>query len=81
MGSKIKMYAYHLERFQSDLTSEEHTYRRRKTQKMESQIIALFRKNGRKVINQKSSLSFSVSDCPYLEILNQVVGDFDLSVK
>lgn len=81
VGSHIKMYAYQLERFQSDATSEEHASIRRKTQKMESQIIALFRKNERKVINQKPSPPFSVGDCPYPEILKQVAEDFDLSTK
>lgn len=78
--SNIKMYAYHLERFRPTFTPEEHKKRRRKTQKMENQVIAVFRENGRELINRKSTLPASYADCPYPEVMKKVARDFNLTI-
>ncbi len=78
--SNIKMYAYYLERFQSTFTPEEHKKRRRKTQKMKNQVIAVFRENGRELINKRSTPTASYADCPYPEVMKKVARDFNLTI-
>jgi len=77
--SNIKMYAYHLESF-LPATTEEHKKKRRKSQKIEEQVIAVFRKNGRRLINKKQIPFPSYADCPYPEVLKRVAKDFNLTI-
>lgn len=77
--SNIKMYAYHLESF-LPTTTEEHKKKRRKSQKIEKQAIAVFRKNGRRLMNKKQTPSAPCADCPYPEVLKRVVTDFNLTI-
>jgi len=79
--SSIKMYVYHLEPFLSTITPEEHKEKRRKTQKIEKQVIAIFRKNGRELMNRKPTPSASTFDCPYPEVLKRVAKDFNLTIR
>ncbi|MFH1381454.1 MAG: hypothetical protein ABIH70_00990 [Chloroflexota bacterium] len=77
----LKMHAYSLEPFVSSISREEHVKRRRKTQKIEEQVIALFRKNRRELMNQKVVASVSLKDCPYRKVMKQIAKDFDLTIK
>jgi hypothetical protein len=77
--SNIRMYVYHLEPFLST-TAEEHKKRRRKTQKIEKQVIDIFHKNGKRLMNRKVPLSVC-SKCPYPEVLKRVTRDFDLRIE
>ncbi len=78
--SNIKMYVYYLEPFLSSATPEEHKKKRRKTQKIEKQVIAVFRKNGRELMNRKSTPFASYTDCPYPEVMKRVATDFNLTI-
>ena len=79
--SNIKMHAYYLEPFKSTITRREHEKNRRKTQKIEEQVIDIFRKNRKELMNRKSTPPASLSDCPYPEVLKRVAIDFNLTIR
>jgi len=79
--SNIKMHVYYLEPFISTITQGEHEKNRRKTQKIEEQVIDVFRKNRKELMNRKSTLPASLSDCPYPEVLKRVAIDFNLTIR
>ena len=79
--SNIKMHVYYLEPFISTITRGEHEKNRRKSQKIEVQVIDFFRKNGKELMNRKSTPPASLSDCPYPEVLKRVVIDFNLTIR
>ncbi len=79
--SKITMYAYHLEPFIPQISHKEHSNTRRKTLRIEKLVIRLLRKNGRNVMNKKSTSEALYIDCPYPEILKQVAKDFKLTLN
>lgn len=81
IGSNIKMHAYYLESFISTITRGEHETNRRKTQKIEKQVIDVFRKNRKTLMNRKSTLLASLNDCPYPKVLNLVAIDFKLTLR
>jgi len=74
----IKMHAYHLEPFISEVSSEEHHAKRRNTLKMEKLIIRALHKNGKNVMNSKSTSDAIYIDCPFPEVLRRVKKDFAL---
>jgi len=79
--SNIKMHVYYLEPFISTITQREHEKNRRKTQKIEEQVIDVFRKNGKELMNRKSTPPAPLSDCPYPEVLKRVATDFNLTIR
>ena len=79
--SNIKMYAYYLQPFLSSATPEEHKKKRRKTQKIEEQVIAAFRENGKELMNRKPTPPVSWADCPYPEVLKRGAMDFNLTIR
>ena len=74
----MKMYAYHLEPFTSEISSDEHHARRRNTLKMEKLVIRALHKNGKKVMNNKSTTDAIYIDCPFPKVLQRVKKDFVL---
>ena len=79
--SNIKMHAYYLELFISTITQGKHEENRRKSEKIEEQVIDIFHKNGKELMNRKSTPPASLNDCPYPEVLKRVVIDFKLTIR
>ncbi len=77
IDSKVTMYAYQLEPFSLSISREKHKITRRKTQRIERQVISIFSNNGKKLVNKKIK-HVPLVDCPYPKILKQVKKDFQI---
>lgn len=78
VATEVSMHVYYLEPFKPTISRREHVKRRRNTQRMESQVIDLFHRNRRRVMNKRKVASASLTDCPYPRVMTRVAEDFGL---
>jgi hypothetical protein len=79
VNSKIKMFAYSLEPFSPDVSNQKHKITTKKTEVIENQVICLFHKSHRIIMNKKWTPTDPSVNCPYPMILEEVIKDFELS--
>jgi hypothetical protein len=79
--STVKMYIYPLQPFEPGIEHDQHLKIVRKVTLFEKMVINLFRTNSKRIANKKMTQPPRDVECPYQEILQQIVTDFKLNHK
>jgi len=81
VGSTVKMYGYSLQEFNPEIARDKHLEIVRKVTLFEKMVINLFRTHSKRIANKKMTQPPRGVECPYQEILNQIIDDFLLDHK
>ena len=78
VGSSINMYVYSLQPFIPGIDHSQHLEIVRMVTLLEKNVIGLFLKNKKPIANKKLTPPKRDTECPYPQILKQIVADFNL---
>lgn len=79
VGSTVRMYVYCLQEFNPKIARDKHLEIVRKVTLFEKMVIDLFRSQKKNIANKKMTKRKINYECPYQEILQQIVTDFELN--
>jgi hypothetical protein len=79
VGSTIMMYIYPLREFLPGVSKEQHLEIVHKVTHFEKIVINLLRTQNKKIANKKLTLPGIGVECPYPQILTEIVSDFSLN--
>jgi hypothetical protein len=81
VDSTVKMYVYPLQPFKPGIERNHHIEIVRKITLFEKIVINLLRTNKKRVANKKLTQPEKCAECPYPQILTEIVADFKLNHK
>jgi hypothetical protein len=76
VDSTVKMFVYPLQPFEPGITNEQHKKIVQNVRLFEKWVINHFRTNSKRIANKNTALPPKDVECPYQEILNQIIDDF-----
>ena len=79
VGSTVKMYVYSLQPFIPDIEHSQHLKIVRKVTLFEKIVIGLLLTHSKTIANKNVALPPEDAECPYPQVLNQIVADFKLN--
>jgi len=79
VGSTVKMYVYSLQPFIPDIEHSQHLKIVRKVTLFEKIVIGLLLTHSKTIANKNVALPPEGAECPYPQVLNQIVADFKLN--
>jgi len=79
VSSTVKMYAYPLQPFIPGIEHRQHLDIVRKVTLFEKIVIRLLLTNSKTIANKKVTQPTRSAECPYPQVLNQIVADFGLN--
>jgi hypothetical protein len=80
VDSTIKMYIYALQEFSPGISKEKDLEIVHKVTLFEKIIINLFRTQNKKIANKKLTLPEKGAECPYPQILTEIITDFKMNM-
>jgi hypothetical protein len=79
VGSTVKMYVYSLQPFIPDIEHSQHLKIVRRVTLFEKIVIGLLLTHSKTIANKNVALPPEDAECPYPQVLNQIVADFMLN--
>ena len=79
VNSTITMHVYPLQPFSPGIEKDKHLEIVRRVSLFEKMVITLFRTNKKRIANKKLTLPKKGAVCPYPQIFEEIIADFELN--